>query len=97
MPSKNITLTGGTQYNISSIKRVTRMFLEVSRCSHAKQRQIKRRGIRPPKLYSPTLQMNLIQIPRGPVLAQITCFIVIIFFKMQLELIHLLIYTRETR
>ena len=27
-------------YNISSIKRVTRKFLEVSRCSRAKQRQI---------------------------------------------------------
>ena len=26
-------------YNISSIKRVTRKFLEVSRCSRAKQRQ----------------------------------------------------------
>ena len=72
------------------------MFLEVSRCSHAKQRQTPRHT--PAKLYSPTLQMNLIQIPRGLVLAQITCFIVIIiFFKMQLELIHLLIYTRETR
>ena len=29
----------GTTYNISSIKRVTRKFLEVSRCSRAKQRQ----------------------------------------------------------
>ena len=28
-----------TTYNISSIKRVTRKFLEVSRCSRAKQRQ----------------------------------------------------------
>ena len=27
-------------YNISSIKRVTRKFLEVSRCSRAKQRQM---------------------------------------------------------
>ena len=28
-----------TTYNISSIKRVTRKFLEVSRCSRANQRQ----------------------------------------------------------
>ena len=31
--------TGTRAYNIPSIKRVTRKFLEVSRCSRAKQRQ----------------------------------------------------------
>ena len=29
----------GNAYDISSVKRVTKKFLEVSRCSHAKQRQ----------------------------------------------------------
>ena len=82
-------------YDISSIKRVTKKFLEVSRCSRAKQRQ---RNVQKKVCCTCKVAFLLIRpIAVFPVLRRCSCRLALHDFIFCLNEVYIIIYYRELR